>query len=72
MSDSVIGGYYISKMHPKSDSELLREYVEHNREGAFEEIVNRHTNLVYSAALRQVNSLDIAAEVSQSVFVGLA
>ncbi len=59
-------------MNPKSDSELLREYAEHGQEGAFAEIVNRHTNLVYSAALRQVNSPDVAAEVAQGVFVGLA
>src|SRR6266508_3589731 len=59
-------------MQPKSDAQLLREYAEHGTEAAFAEIVTRHTNLVYSAALRQVASPDIAAEIAQSVFIGLA
>src|SRR5213593_1086594 len=59
-------------MQPKSDAQLLREYAEDAAETAFAEIVSRHTNLVYSAALRQVVSSDLAAEVTQSVFVGLA
>jgi len=59
-------------MNPKSDTELLREYAEHAAESAFAEIVTRHTNLVYTAAWRQVNSPDIAADVAQTVFVDLA
>ena len=59
-------------MQAKSDAQLLREYAEHGAESAFAEIVARHTNLVYSAALRQVDSPDIAAEVAQIVFIGLA
>jgi len=59
-------------MQSKSDAQLLREYASDGVEAAFTEIIARHTNLVYSAALRQVNSQDIAAEVAQCVFVGLA
>src|SRR5882724_5689456 len=59
-------------MQSQSDAQLLREYTEHGSEAAFTEIVARHTSLVNSAALRQVDSADIAAEVAQSVFVGLA
>jgi RNA polymerase sigma factor (sigma-70 family) len=59
-------------MQTKSDAQLLREYADHGTEAAFTEIVARHTNLVFSAALRQVNSPDSAAEVAQSVFVSLA
>src|SRR5204863_8253378 len=59
-------------MQPKSDAQLLREYAEHGAESSFAEIVSRHTNLVYSAALRQVDSPAVAAEIAQSVFIGLA
>src|SRR6185369_11382592 len=59
-------------MQAQSDAKLLREYADHGSEAAFEEIVFLHTNLVYSAALRQVESPDIAAEVAQNVFIGLA
>src|SRR5882724_8177462 len=59
-------------MQSKSDAQLLREYAEHGIELAFTEIVARHTNLVYSAALRQVHSPDTAAEIAQSVFIALA
>ena len=59
-------------MHAQADAQLLREYAEHGTEAAFTELVSRHTNLVYSAALRQAASPDIAAEVAQCVFIGLA
>jgi RNA polymerase sigma factor (sigma-70 family) len=72
LSDFAARGYLLSEMQSKSDAQLLREYAEHGTEAAFTEIVNRHTNLVYSAALRQVESPDIAAEVAQCVFIGLA
>jgi RNA polymerase sigma factor (sigma-70 family) len=59
-------------MQSKSDAQLLHEYVEDGIEPAFTEIVTRYTNLVYSAAARQTDSPDIAAEITQSVFVTLA
>lgn len=55
-----------------SDIELLQRYAHENCEEAFAEIVQRHLPLVYSAALRQVGSADLAQEISQSVFVELA
>lgn len=59
-------------MHEKSDAQLLREYAEHGNEAAFREIVVRHTDLVYSSALRQATSADLARDVAQSVFTDLA
>ena len=59
-------------MDAQSDAQLLRAYAEHGTEAAFAEIVTRHTDLVYSAALRQVNAPDLARDVTQSVFNDLA
>jgi RNA polymerase sigma factor (sigma-70 family) len=59
-------------MHEKSDAELLREYAQDGNEAAFREIVLRHTNLIYSSALRQTTSPDLAQDVTQNVFTGLA
>jgi RNA polymerase sigma factor (sigma-70 family) len=55
------------------DSELLREFAKTNSEDAFAELVKRHVNLVYSAALRQVNGDEhFAKDVAQTVFTDLA
>src|SRR5512144_616267 len=59
-------------MQAKSDAQLLREYAECQNEAAFREIVLRHADLVYSSALRQVTSPDLARDVAQSVFTDLA
>ncbi|HXE42204.1 MAG TPA: sigma-70 family RNA polymerase sigma factor, partial [Candidatus Baltobacteraceae bacterium] len=55
-----------------SDLDLLRQFARENSQDAFAEIVRRHLNLVYSAALRQVLSPQLAEEVAQSVFADLA
>ncbi|HOW63927.1 MAG TPA: DUF3616 domain-containing protein [Candidatus Paceibacterota bacterium] len=54
------------------DFQLLREYVERGTEAAFAEIVLRHTDLVYSAAMRQTGDPELAKDVTQSVFIILA
>lgn len=56
-----------------SDGELLRRYAEAGSEESFTELVRRHVDLVYSAALRQVNGdSHLAQDVAQSVFTDLA
>jgi len=54
------------------DLELLQEYALRHSEQAFETLVTRHGNLVYSAALRQVRNPLLAQEVMQAVFILLA
>jgi hypothetical protein len=51
-----------------SDSELLGQFARTNSEAAFAELVKRHVNSVYSAALRQVNGdAHLAQDVAQTV-----
>jgi RNA polymerase sigma factor (sigma-70 family) len=56
----------------ETDLQLLERYTKERAEDAFAEIVRRHLNLVYSAALRQVRSTNVAEDVAQSVFADLA
>jgi RNA polymerase sigma factor (sigma-70 family) len=62
----------MGEMQFKSDARLLCEYAENGAEAPFDELVERYAGLVYSAALRQVESPAAAAEIAQNVFVGLA
>ncbi len=59
-------------MREKSDDQLFRAYAEHGCELSFNEIVVRYTDLVYSAAVRQVDTPDLAKDVTQEVFADLA
>lgn len=55
------------------DAELLGCYVRERSESAFTELVNRHVNLVFSAALRETAGDAASAEdLTQAVFAELA
>src|SRR5690242_18575808 len=54
------------------DMALVLEYAESKADSVFAEIVSRHVDLVYSAALRQVRDPHLAEEVTQAVFIILA
>lgn len=55
------------------DSELLASYARTGSEDAFAELVRRHIDLVYSAALRQVRGdIHLAQDAAQGVFSDLA
>lgn len=56
-----------------TDTELLRQYACEHGEGAFAELVGRHVNLVYSAAMREAGGdAALAEDLSQAVFAELA
>lgn len=59
-------------MQHQSDAQWIRDYAAHGSDPAFAGIVARHTDLVYSAALRQTGSPELAREIAQSVFTDLA
>ncbi len=59
-------------MAEPDDMELLREFADNGSESAFAELVKRHLNMVYSAALRRVGDARDAEEVAQVVFLILA
>jgi RNA polymerase sigma factor (sigma-70 family) len=55
-----------------NDMELLHRYARQGSEESFTALVQRHLDLVYSAALRQVRAPELAQEVAQSVFIELS
>jgi RNA polymerase sigma factor (sigma-70 family) len=68
------GGFYIinAAMNP-TDQELLRQYAQGPSESAFTAVVERHVNLVYSAALRlTAGDAALAEDITQKVFTDLA
>ncbi len=54
------------------DFELLRDYVTNQSETAFRALVERHVDMVYATALRQVGDAHLAEEATQAVFITLA
>src|SRR5688572_7091623 len=57
----------------QTDLDLVREFVEENSDGAFSDLVQRHIDLVYSVALRQLRGdSHLAGDATQAVFCELA
>ena len=54
------------------DFDLLRDYVANQSETAFRALVERHVDMVYATALRQIGDAHLAEEATQAVFITLA
>jgi RNA polymerase sigma factor (sigma-70 family) len=55
-----------------TDFDLLDAYARQRSEEAFRELVSRHVDFVYSAALRQLQNPHLAQEATQTAFITLA
>jgi len=64
-----VGADYLIVMN---GSDLLAAYRDAGSEGAFSDLVRRHTSLVYSIAKRRLSNGPLAEEVTQTVFTRLA
>jgi RNA polymerase sigma factor (sigma-70 family) len=59
-------------VNAQTDQQLLQAYVTNRSEAAFAELVRRHIDLVYSAALRRIADPHLAQDVTQGTFAALA
>jgi RNA polymerase sigma factor (sigma-70 family) len=73
LCDSRPGGHYLYENSMSEDAELLRRYATERSEAAFAELVRRHVDLIYSAALRMLNGdAHGAQDLAQQVFSEMA
>jgi RNA polymerase sigma factor (sigma-70 family) len=59
-------------MNGLSDIDLLDSYANGRSEEAFRELVTRHVDFIYSAAMRQLRNSQLAEEATQAAFIALA
>jgi RNA polymerase sigma factor (sigma-70 family) len=59
-------------MNGLSDIDLLDSYANSRSEEAFQELVARHVDFIYSAAMRQLRNSQLAEEATQAAFIALA
>jgi RNA polymerase sigma factor (sigma-70 family) len=59
-------------MNGLSDIDLLDAYANNRSEEAFRELVTRHVDFTYSAAMRQLRNPHLAEEATQAAFIALA
>jgi len=59
-------------MNEYNDMELLDAYANRRSEEAFRDLVARHVDFIYSAALRQLRDPHLAQEATQTAFIALA
>lgn len=55
-----------------TDDELLQQFDQSRCSSAFDELVRRHLDWVYSAALRRTKDAHLAEDVTQATFLVLA
>src|SRR5258706_4765339 len=73
LSDFPLMRLYTGGMNTTDTQSLLRAYVRDHSETAFQELVNRYIDLVYSVAIRRVSGdMLLAEDVTQMVFTDLA
>jgi RNA polymerase sigma factor (sigma-70 family) len=59
-------------MNGLSDIDLLDSYANSRSEEAFQELVTRHVDFIFSAAMRQLRNSQLAEEATQAAFIALA